>query len=80
MMTTADVAIVNGGALLSQDGKQLKINILSHPELTVSVISLFPAPLALDRQIPGLKRVEVQIPAYILAEGGSSFRVELVGI
>src|SRR5690606_22384457 len=40
MMTTADVEIVQGGAILEQDGQKLKLENLSHPELLISVISL----------------------------------------
>ena len=53
-MTLVDVEIVKGGALLVQDGKTLKIDNLSHPELTFSVISLDPAPLELDIKIKDL--------------------------
>jgi hypothetical protein len=79
LMTTADVEIVKGGAVLKQDGKQLKLENLSHPALTVSVISLDPAPLELDRQIEGLKRIEIRLPAYLLEEGENLIRVRLSG-
>lgn len=79
MMTTADVEIVKGGAILKQDGKQLKLNNLSHPELSVSVISLYPAPLKLDRQIKGLKRIEIRYPAYLFEAGKGKIRVALEG-
>ncbi|HMQ62225.1 MAG TPA: heparinase II/III family protein, partial [Flavilitoribacter sp.] len=65
LMTTADVEIVKGGAILKQDGKLLRLENLSHPDMTVSVISLDPAPLKLDRQIKGLKRIELRFPAYL---------------
>jgi len=77
LMTTADVDIVEGGATLNQDGKELKLENLSHPELMVSVISLDPAPLELDRQIDGLKRLEIRIPAYLMSEDGETIRVRL---
>lgn len=80
MMTTADVQITKDGALLSQDGKQLKLTNLSHPEITVSVISLDPPPLKLDRKIEGLKRIEIQIPAYVLEENDKPLRVRLSGM
>ena len=79
LMTTADVEIVKGGAILRQDGKELKLENLSHPELTVSVISLDPAPLALDRQIADLKRIEIRIPAYLFPEGMGEISVRLHG-
>lgn len=77
LMTTADVKIVKGGAILTQDGKALKLKNLSHPELTVSVVSLYPAPLELDRQIEGLKRVEIRIPAWIIEGGTGTIKVRL---
>jgi len=77
LMTTADVEIVEGGAILKQDGKQLNLDNLSHPELMVSMISLDPPPLELDRQIDGLKRLEIRIPAYLMAEDGETIRVRL---
>lgn len=79
LMTTADVELTKGGALLSQDGKKLKLENLSHTDISVSVISLYPAPLELDRQIPGLKRLELRIPAYLFKEGKGNIRVRLIG-
>ena len=65
LITTADVQIINGGAILKQGGKQLKLENLSHPQLDVSIISLDPPPLALDKTIEGLKRIEIRMPAYL---------------
>jgi hypothetical protein len=80
MLTTADVEIVNGGAVLKQDGKALKVENLSHPGLMVSVVSLYPAPLKLDRQMEGLKRLEIRVPTWILEGNSSTIRVRLAGI
>lgn len=79
MMTTADVEVVAGGAILKQDGKQLKLENLSHPNLALSIISLDPAPLELDRQIKGLKRIEIRIPAYSSTANIEKIRVRLSG-
>ncbi len=79
MMTTAEVEIVKGGAILKQDGKVLKLENLSNPELSVSVISLDPSPLELDRQIKGLKRIEIRIPAWTLENGRGSLKIGLSG-
>ncbi|GAB1453845.1 hypothetical protein MASR2M47_39010 [Draconibacterium sp.] len=79
MMTTADVEIVKGGAVLKQDGKTLKLENLTHPELALSVVSLYPAPLKLDRQIEGLKRIEIRIPAWVLENGKGKLKVRLSG-
>jgi hypothetical protein len=73
LMTTADVTPAAGGAVLRQDGKRLTLEILSPGDLSVSVVSLDPPPLELDRRIPGLKRIEIRIPTWFL--GGSSARI-----
>jgi hypothetical protein len=76
-MTTADVKIVDGGALLQQDGKALKLENLSHPDLSISIVSLYPAPLELDRQIEGLKRLEIRIPAWTVEGDNCHIKVRL---
>jgi hypothetical protein len=80
LMTTAQVEVVEDGVLLTQDGQQLKVENLSHPELTFSVISLDPPPLKLDRRIEGLKRLELRIPAYIFEDGRGVIRIRLSGV
>jgi hypothetical protein len=79
LITAADVEIIKGGAILRQDGKQLKLENLSHPEVSVSVISLDPPPLELDRRIENLKRVEIRLPSYLFKEGQGNIRVRLSG-
>ncbi len=79
LITTADVEIVDGGAMLSQDGKKLQLENLSHPGFTVSVVSLYPAPLKLDRQVEGLKRVEIRIPAWTVEGNNCHIKVRLSG-
>ena len=80
LMTTADIEIIKGGAILKQDGKQLSLEILSHPDLMVSIISLDPPPLELDRRIEGLKRLEIRMPAYLLKENNGKIAVRLSGM
>ena len=77
MMSQADVSIVDGGAVLTQDGKKIMLENLSHPDIMVSVISLDPAPLKLDRQIEGLKRLEIRIPAYLIEDNTDVIKVKL---
>lgn len=77
LITAADVEITKGGAILRQDGKQLTLQNLSHPDVMVSVISLDPPPLELDRKIENLKRLEIRLPAYVFKEGDGSIRVRL---
>ncbi len=80
MMTTADVEMIKGGALLKQNGKTLKLENLAHPDLSLSVISLYPAPLKLDRQMEGLKRIELRIPAWTIENGKTSIKIRLSGV
>ncbi len=77
LMTTADVKLVKGGAVLMQDGKELKLENISHPELELSVVSLYPAPMKLDRQIEGLKRLELRIPAWTIEENKTKIKIRL---
>jgi hypothetical protein len=79
LMTTADVDLKSGGAVLQQDGKTLHVNILSHPDHNFSVIMLDPPPLELDRRIEGLKRLELRLPAYVFEDGRGTISVRLSG-
>jgi hypothetical protein len=79
MMTLADVEVIDGGAILEQDGKKLIMENISHPDLSVSVVSLYPAPLKLDKQVEGLKRVEIRIPAWTVEGNHCHIRVRLSG-
>ena len=77
LMTTAQVQLVYGGAILKKEGQELKIENLSHPEITMSVVALFPAPLKLDKQIEGLKRLELRIPKWTIEGGKTKIEVRL---
>ncbi|MDP4275052.1 MAG: heparinase II/III family protein, partial [Bacteroidota bacterium] len=77
IMTTAEVIPVSDGAILKQDGKELNLKILSPADVSVSTIMMDPPPMALDRRIPGLKRVEIRIPAYVFADGKGMIKVRL---
>jgi hypothetical protein len=77
LMTTAEVIPQRGGALLRQDNKKLKLDILSPRGVNVSLISLDPPPLKLDRQIEALKRIEIRIPAWIFEDRSGRIAVRL---
>jgi hypothetical protein len=79
LMTVADVTPLKSGAVLKQDGNSLKITILAPEKMEVSVISLDPPPLEIDKTIPGLKRIEIRVPAYLFPEGKGMIRVRLSG-
>lgn len=77
LMTQADVEYTDYGLNLLQDGKKLKVENLSHPGLRFSIVSLDPAPLKLDRQIRGLKRVELRIPAWMIQDRKEIIKIRL---
>ncbi|SKB70912.1 Heparinase II/III-like protein [Parapedobacter luteus] len=79
LMTTADIILQPDGMLLRQAGKELRIQNLSHPHLRFSVVSLDPAPLELDRHIPGLKRIELRIPGWTIATDSETIKIRLFG-
>lgn len=78
-MTQADVELVNGGAILRQNGKSIRLEILSHPEFTPSVVSLNPPPLYLDMKKEGLKRIDIRYPAWVAEEDKLTIKVRLIG-
>ncbi len=79
IMTAAEVVPVSNGAILKQDGKELKLSVLSPGGLNVSIISLDPPPLKIDKTIENLKRVEIRIPAYLFNEEKGLIQVRLSG-
>jgi hypothetical protein len=78
LMTVADVELTKDGAILRQNGKTLRLKNLSHAHFTLSVVALDPAPLALDRQIKRLKRIELRIPAWTIKDGKGTIEMKLV--
>ncbi len=78
-ISLANVEIVEGGAILKQDEKELKVENLTHPEINFSVISLSPAPLELDKQIEGLKRLELRIPVWTIEGDKTRIIIRLAG-
>lgn len=77
LLTTSDVELTKEGAILSSGDKKLKVENLSHPGLSMSVVSLYPAPLELDRQMEGLKRVELRIPAWTIKNKKDKVKIRL---
>ena len=78
LITQAVVRIVDGGAILEQDGKRLEIKNLSHPGIRFSVVSLDPPPHKLDKRIDNLKRIELRIPASYF-DSNKSIRIKMEG-
>jgi hypothetical protein len=77
LMTTAEVELVAGGAVLRQDGRELHVQNRSHPELNFSIVPLCPPPLALDRRIDGLKRLELDVPVRNASGGRIMLNIRL---
>jgi len=77
IMTTSEVIPVKDGALLKQDGKSLTLTVISPEDVRVSVIMMDPPPMALDRKIVDLKKVELRIPAYIFHDKKALIKVRL---
>ncbi len=59
MLTRADVWEVEGGVELRQDGEKIGLKIQSGVPYEVKVVSLYPPPLSYDKEIEGLKRLEI---------------------
>lgn len=79
LITQAEVQPTKNGAILKQDGKQLRLEIIEPAGLSVSVISLDPPPMAIDKTIENLKRVEIRVPAWILKNLEGKLLVRLSG-
>lgn len=77
LMTTAEVEIVDGGAILKQQEKKIMLENLTHPDTELAVVSLDPPPHPLDRKIRKLKRIELRIPAKICPSCKVKIKVRL---
>jgi hypothetical protein len=60
MITLAEVKVINSGVVLEQEGKTLYLSIPGETPFEVTVVSLSPPPLSYDKNIEGLKRIEIQ--------------------
>jgi hypothetical protein len=79
MMTTAEVIPTENGAVLRQGGEALNLEILTPTDVRVSVVSLDPPPMEIDRHIEDLKRVEIRMPAWFFEGPEAEIRVRLSG-
>lgn len=77
MVTQAEVKTTEQGAVLFQDEKTLNLQIIEPKSTNVSITSLNPLPLSYDKNIEGLKRIEINIPGYLLKEGTNRIVVVL---
>lgn len=77
IMTTADVIATADGAVLKQNGKELNLKVATPANIGVSIIRMDNPDYKLDKRIPGLKKVELRIPAYVFADKKGTIRVRL---
>jgi len=77
MMTEADIAITKGGAVLTQEGKTLKVENLSHSDISFTFLELYPPPHRLDIKMEGLKRLELNIPVDQLDQDEAVIKIKL---
>lgn len=77
LLTTAKVTITKDGAILEKNGKKLKLDNISHPEIAFSIIPLSPPPHKFDRNIKDLKRIELKIPAKICKNNQTKIKIRL---
>jgi hypothetical protein len=79
LMTVADVIPTQNGAVLKQDGKELNLTILEPKGIAISVISLDPPQLEIDKTIENLKRIEIRVPAWTVEGNKGMIKVRLSG-
>jgi hypothetical protein len=77
IMTQAEVQATKNGAIFRQDGKELKLSILEPEGFAVSVVSLDPPPMEIDKTMENLKRIEIRIPAWTVKEHRGRIKVRL---
>jgi hypothetical protein len=77
LMTQAEVLPIENGAIFRQDGKELNLTIIEPKNLNITVISLDPPPMEIDKTIENLKRVEIRVPAYLFHHNEGEIRVRL---
>ncbi len=80
MMTQADVQPTKTGALLRQDGKELILEIIEPKGASISLISLDPPPMEIDKTIENFKRIEIRVPSWTVQDGLVKIKVRLNGI
>lgn len=79
LMTQAEVQLTQNGAVLQQNGKKLNLTVLDSSGISVSVMSLDPPPMAIDKTIMNLKRIEIRIPAWTIKNEKMNLKVRLSG-
>lgn len=78
LVTCAEIELHAQGATLRQDEKSLELVNHSHPGIRFEIVPLDPPPHRYDKQIDGLKRIELRIPVN-KTDQAITIRVELRG-
>jgi len=77
MITQSSVQIEGDRLVLQQDGATLNLRISSEAPFEVKVVSLSPPPLAIDKEIAGLKRIELHWNRAGFSGGSGALTIEL---
>ncbi|MDQ8182608.1 heparinase II/III family protein [Pelagicoccus sp. SDUM812005] len=79
MTTQASLLETKEGLLLKRDGEELSLAILSPEGLRASVTSLELPLHPMDKTLPGLKRIDLVVPAHLAQDGVVEIVVRLSG-
>lgn len=79
MMTQAEAEVIDGGVVLKQNGKTLRVMIKQPEGAEIKVVAKDPPPLDYDMKVSNLKRLEFKFPAGLLKSKSSNIVVELKG-
>ena len=77
LVTQAAVTFTKDGLLLQQDGKQLRMQIIAPEGISASVTALNPPPLAIDKKMTNLKRIDLNIPAWTVKGDKGTIKIKL---
>jgi hypothetical protein len=79
MITRAEVLVRNKTLFLRQDGSELALYVINEEPCEISVVNLQPPPLPYDKEIDGLKRIELKWDRLDFKGESATIRVELSG-
>jgi hypothetical protein len=77
MITQAEVTVMQNGMVLEQDGAKLYLSVAGDTPHDVTVVSLSPPPLSYDKDMEGLKRLEIQWKREDFAGPAATLFIEL---
>jgi hypothetical protein len=77
MITRASVEIKGDRLVLQQDGATLHIRMSSEAPANAKIVSLSPPPLEIDKDMAGLKRIELQWNREDFSGDGTTLTIEL---